>query len=123
MNHHALFQVTANGFLSFGRRASYFNPVLFPESSSYNYLVAPFWADHDIRSSGQISYEVHSSYTALLSYVSTYISQQMDTNFTGSWMLVADWNEAPKHGSSENRVSFPFITARTVSVSLNYECK
>jgi len=101
----SLAYVTANGFFSFGRRARYFNPVLFPESASYNYLVAPFWADHDIRSSGQISYEVHTNYTALVSYVSTYISQQMDTNFTGSWMLVADWNEAPKHGSTENRVS------------------
>jgi len=78
---------------------NFFNPVLFPESTSYSYLVALFWADHDPRPSGQISYEVHTSNTPVMSEVSTFVSLQQNINFVGTWMIVAEWNSVPEYGS------------------------
>ena len=92
--------------LSFGRNVDFFNPVLFPNSSSYHYVVAPFWADHDPRPTGQISYEVHNTSTELLSLVNRFIRQQTETNFEGLWMLVAEWNNVAEYGSTADRVSF-----------------
>ncbi len=47
-----ILQVVSNGFFSFGSRKVHFEPLIFPgpdTSSNYTYMVAPFWADHDIR--------------------------------------------------------------------------
>ncbi len=94
-----------NGLFSFGRSVTYFNPVLFPSSNEYSYLVAPFWADHDIRPFGSLSYEVHGQTTSLISQVGTLISEQENTLFNGTWMLVAEWNDAPEYGSTDETVS------------------
>ena len=59
----------------------------------------------DVRQSGQISYEVHSTFTELMSVVNNYIQQQEDEEFVGTWMMIADFKEAPHDGSMENRVS------------------
>lgn len=98
-------KVSSNGLFSFGRSVEFFSPVLFPNSSSYRYIIAPFWADHDPRPTGQISYEVHSSNTELLSVVNRFIRQQAATNFEGSWMLVAEWNNVAEYGFSADKVS------------------
>lgn len=58
----------------------------------------------DIRQSGQISYEVHSSVTGLMSLVNTFIQQQDDEDFVGTWMMVANFKETPQDGSIDNRV-------------------
>ena len=39
-----------------------------------------------------------------LDLVSSYVSRQHSTNFTGSWMLVAYWDRIPPYGSYD-RVS------------------
>jgi len=85
---------------------TYFNPILFPgHTTNYTYLVAPFWADHDTRPSGQVSYEVHQS-NALTSCVSQFISQQHMSNFTATWMLIAEWEDIQQYGSSADGVSY-----------------
>lgn len=65
------------------------------------YIVAPYWSDIDTRSTGSVSYEVHtnSSSLPLLHRVSKYIRQQQQNNFAGIWMLVAEWNSVPSQGN------------------------
>ena len=99
-------QVGTNGYFSFGTRQTVYSPSLFSPTSTPNYLVAPFWADIDTNVHGSISYEVHntsagSSSTALLNRVSTFISNQQSTQFSGTWMLVASWYQvSPVDGTS-----------------------
>ena len=93
-------QVSSNGFFSFDREASYNTPQLFSSSFTSAHLVAPFWSNNDISNRvGNISYEVHYSETSNSNYidlVSTFISQQEQVEFRGSWMLLAEWNRVPQ---------------------------
>ena len=103
-------QVGTNGYFSFGTRRTVYTPSRFSFTSTPNYLVAPFWADIDIRINGSISYEVHStsagsSSIALLNRVSTFISNQKNTQFSGNWMLVASWSQVPAYSGSSSIVS------------------
>ena len=101
---HFCIQLTSNGYFSFGREAHLFDPILFPESNFYNSLVAPYWVDHDIRLSGRISYEVHTTFTALMSYVNEFIQHRGHEDFIGRWMMIAEFKEAPQYDSRLNRV-------------------
>ena len=96
-----------NGIISFGAGWTAFNPQLFPTSNSVTrkaYVVAPFWSDNDLRLAGNITYQVHESMTNLVANVSAFISDTTGTNFSGTWMLVAQWNGAHPypHGSNPN---------------------
>lgn len=97
-------QVSTNGLLSFNRSFQSHTPHFFPLA---NYLVAPFWADIDITNGvGEVSYEVNDdSQSESLSWVSTYISQQQQINFTGTWMLLAKWKDVPKYLGDTSDVS------------------
>ncbi len=72
-----------------------FTPSLFPEELPFS--VAPFWADIDISSGGEIRYEVHTSAsnTSFLATVSSFITAETESVFMGEWMLVAEWREVP----------------------------
>ena len=83
---------------------SFFSPVLFPNSSTYSYIVAPFWADHDPRPAGQISYEIHDANSESLVVVNRFIRQQSGTAFEGSWMLLAHWDDIPEYRSDVDKV-------------------
>ena len=103
-------QVGTNGYFYFGPRQTVYTPSLFSSTSTPNYLVAPFWADIDITVHGSISYEVHStsagsSSIALLNRVSTFISNQQNTQFSGNWMLVASWSQVSAYSGSSSIVS------------------
>ena len=103
-----LFQISSNGYFSFDRRVSYSSPQLFTSSSPQNHIVAPYWANNDISNRvGNVSYEVHSSGASseVLDSVSTFISQQKLVQFSGSWMLLAEWNGVPQFGGSLTDVS------------------
>ncbi len=97
-------QVSTNGIISFGRPFPYHSPHLFPGTS---YLVAPFWTDNDItKGVGEVSYQVYDNcQSESLSWVSTYISQQQQLNFSGTWMLVAEWRDVPEYLRDTNIVS------------------
>jgi hypothetical protein len=91
-------QVSTNGILSFARPFPYHSPHLFPGTSFYNFLIAPFWSDNDIRRGiGEVSYWVHSGQSDSLTFVSTYISQQEQVKFNGTWMLAAEWRNVPEY--------------------------
>ena len=109
-------QVVTNGFFSFGRPVVYYEPLLFPGGSQYEYLVAPFWADIDIEynDGGEIFYQVQvhskgnsSASDELLDEVSAFISSDQQTAFSGSWMLVATWDSVEMYEDENDYVSSP----------------
>ena len=69
--------------------------------------MAPYWSDNDIRREGEVSYEIfekgRSSYDdVLLDRVNTYLTANMMTNFSGTFMILAEWRDVHPypHGSS-----------------------
>lgn len=109
-------QVSSNGLISFDRDLNAFSPVLFPNSTSYSYIVAPFWADHDTRLAGQVSYRMYNKSDNIIPVVSRFIRQQTETDFDGSWMLVAHWKDIPEHRSDGAKVSSVIIRWQTFSI-------
>lgn len=65
-------------------------PQSFP-SGQFTYVVAPFWADNDVRDEGQISYEIHTRGSSQLNRVNAFISSIENVSFNGTWMIVAEW--------------------------------
>ena len=65
-------------------------------------MVAPFWADIDIRIAGEVLYQVFnsSSHPELLEEVNAFISAGHGGPFAGQWMLVADWRHVAHRGGS-----------------------
>ena len=97
-------QVGTNGIISFGAPWRFFDPMPFPTNSLSTrdtYVVALFWNDHDMRLEGDIFYETHSALSGnptssnLLDYVSAFIRNRTQSarDFSGQWMLVAQWDE------------------------------
>ena len=76
-------------------------------------MVAPFWADHDTRPEGKISYEVHNANTGLISTVSNFVRQTQQNNFNGTWMLVAEWSDVLPFGST-SEVHWVFVNEVTI---------
>lgn len=95
--------------ISFGREWYFWSPSSFPTSNYWirnAYVVAPFWSDVDIRREGEVLYEVHQlgsnlQSNVMLGRVSGWISREVATNFSGSWMLVVQWDRVHPfpHGS------------------------
>ena len=100
--------------MAFNRSINFFSPVLFPNSTSYQYMVAPFWADHDPRPSGKISYKTYSNNSGILSTVNRFIRQQTSTSFAGTWMLLAKWKDIVEYGAEDDMVSrYIYFTSGT----------
>ena len=102
-----LLQVETNGLISFGAPIfDDFGPSLISE---YDFIVAPFWSDVDFGTGvGQIRYEVHTTSnvgSTFLSNVSQFIQEQINTSFTGQWMLLVEWEQVPQFGGSLDVVS------------------
>ena len=98
------FQINTNGIISVNQSFLHYQPQLFPNGSRY--LVAPFWADVDIRGEvGNISYQVSTGSPAL-DTVNTIISDEESITFTGHWMIVAEWDEVPAYPYLKSLVSF-----------------
>ena len=101
-------QVSTEGYFSFGDTTVYSVPQHFSPSSPFTYIVAPFWSNSDVSNRvGNISYEVHTRYHPpdLINLVSSFITQQQQVQFNGTWMLVARWNDVPQFGGSLTDVS------------------
>lgn len=80
------------------------SPVAFNGTDTLRYMIAPYWSDINTRSIGSVSYEVHSNQTSLLLLhkVSKFIRQKEQSQFSGTWMLVAEWNSVPSPGKYRN---------------------
>lgn len=88
------------------------NPTLFNASDEVEYLVAPYWSNINTRSSGSVSYITHTNKTSLslLHRVSKYIQQEEQNQFSGTWMLVAEWNNVPSPRMFSTNINYqPYI--------------
>ena len=118
-------QVGTNGYFTFDGFTGFF-PFLFNENVRLS-LVAPFFADIDIRRGGQIIYEVHTQSTssALFSEINLIIEQNLQTEFSGQWLLVATWDDVPPFDVSFQTNTFQgilvtdFITSYAIFI---YRC-
>ena len=59
--------------------------------------MAPYWADHDIRRGGNVFYETFEKGRSqnddlILSRVNDYLSRSKSSNFSGTFMILAEWN-------------------------------
>ena len=95
-------QVGTNGYFSFGEGITTSTPSLYPNGPTFT--VAPFWADNDIREEGEISYEVHSAGSPLISEVNSFIRDHQGVEFSGTWMVIAEWYQVYEYPYS---VLFP----------------
>ena len=96
-----------NGVIAFGEQFLVFAPEAFPGTSTvvyYGYLVAPFWADADLRMSGTILWETHElgqsdTSDAYLSQVSEFIENREDVSFAGNWMMLINYDQVPPYSA------------------------
>ena len=103
-----MLQVCTNGYFVFDYILTSYIPYLFTGFDTYS-LVAPFFTDIDISNGvGQIRYEIHTTATSeyLLSNVNKLINEHMGTEFSGEWLLIAEWRDAPAFGQSSDIVSY-----------------
>ncbi len=117
-----MFQVNENGVISFQLPYKYSLPDRFPTNfywTQQSKVVAPFWADNDIRKEGAVRYasycnitghpqcQTHEKGQAILDAVNTYIQRTQTGNdmFIGNWMLIAFWDHVhpSPHGDVNTR--------------------
>ena len=117
-------QVASNGHISFRTAYTHFNAELFPTTNTdiyWDFVVAPFWSDVDLRISGSASWEVHTTgqSQSLIDDVSSFINDNYDgaVDFSGSWMVITYWENVHPwpHG-------FGISNAYTESVRMNSFC-
>ena len=100
-------QVCSNGLISIGSTYFYYwYPSLFPTRYTgmrSSNVVAVFWNDHDHRSSGsRIVYKTYkpdqgAMARTKLDRVSTFVSEKIEEEFSGVWMMVAHWMDVPPY--------------------------
>lgn len=74
------------------------------------YVVAPFWSDVDVSHGyGGVFYCVFTDGDELDS-VSNFLTNQTGSGFSGTWMLVAQWNQVPLFAGSG--VSYKRVVSR-----------
>ena len=123
-----LAQIGTNGIVSFDQPVYSPTPVRFPSNRNdirNLFLVAPFWADIDIRDAGDIFYEVHTAFSSgdqdssdLMSQVDDYIQGETGQEFSGSWMLVVQWDMVHPWPHGESNPFFCFFLPGCDSVGL-----
>lgn len=111
-------QVNINGMITFGDIWPYWSPILFPVPSYYwqgriPSVIAPFWNNVDIQREGSVLYKIYSvgansKSDKLLDRVSRFVSAKDERafNFSGTWMLVVDWNSVPPYSQSSYHYYF-----------------
>lgn len=72
-------------------------------------MLAPFWSDVDnTLGNGEINYEVHTMASgntgsrSLLEQVSDFVYNYTGNDFSGTWMLVAEWKGVHQYPAEEN---------------------
>ena len=94
--------MTTNGYFSFDREMTSCCVTTFENVDSYNYIVAPFLADIDTSIKGEISYEIHTTNTSpeVISHYNKFVRSKDESEFTGTWMIIAEWKRVPLSGES-----------------------
>ncbi len=115
-----------NGAISFQVPFKYSLPNRYPTNfywTQQSKVVAPFWADNDIRKEGAVRYasycnitgkpdcQTHEEGQAILDEVNTYIQgTQADSDdiFIGNWILIAFWDHVhPSPHGDDNKRGIP----------------
>ena len=112
-------QVCTNGYISFGVAVPYIIYVGLFDKFFLTPLVAPYLIDIDyFIGVGKISYEVHTLTTSkpLLSKVNALINEHKETQFSGEWMLVAEWKDVLEFGFFDNVSFFIILNAFMYSI-------
>ena len=85
--------------ISFSRPFYYWYPYPFPGHYYLRrfYVVAPYWADHDIHKEGNVFYETFErgksqNDDSMLQRVNDYLRYKTGSNFSGTFMILAEWN-------------------------------
>ena len=87
--------------ISFSRPFYYWYPYPFPGHYYLRrfYVIAPYWADHDIRRRGNVFYETFERGNGqnddlVLRRVNDYLrsTDMAPSNFSGTFMILAEWN-------------------------------
>ena len=120
-----LLQVNTNGAISFQVELRQFIPSSFPLGDDRR-LLAPFWADVDIRNGGDVWYR-ESTDKALLERATkdvtyTFVGQQH--RFRATWLFITTWHnvssfEAQNHGLKK----VPFQNSFVVFCYLGRLCR
>ena len=100
-------QVTTNGYFAFDREMSSCCITSFDSVDSYNYIVAPFLSDIDTSTTGEISYEIHTTNNSpeVISRYNEFVRSKDESKFIGTWMIIAEWKRVPLSGASLEMVS------------------
>ena len=113
--------MATNGIISFGVEFPHFSASLFPTESVatyFDFAVAPYWADHDARLHGAVSWEMYSTgdnseTNAIIGNINTFVNENAPngTGFVGNFVFVGNWREMHPYpaGASETQAE-PFLT-------------
>ena len=106
-------QVSSNGYISMGV------PPLstFPTIPKTNNIVSPYGAHIDTSLAGRVRYMPFTSNNSQLTRVSTFIESQTGFSFSGTTMMVAEWDHVAKYGGPSVR------TISSLMISNNNKCK
>ena len=94
-------QIISNGLISFGSKFTSYIPQSFP--IPYN-VIAPYWADIDLRNKGVVRYATvtrsHPTLSCLLDQTNDLIEELENVEFNATWVLVARWIDVCPFGDS-----------------------
>ena len=100
-------QVNDNGFISLNRPYNFHFPLPLPLNGTQQneQIIAPYWADVDIRGAGRIYYR-QTSDTNLLARATNEIRQRfpMSQNTTITNLLIATWSEVGYYYRNSDKV-------------------
>ena len=111
--------MSTNGIISFGVEFPHFSPSYFPTVSAstyFDYAVAPYWADHDARLHGTVSWEQYSTEEStetddIIARVNEFINTNTEeTNFAGNFAFVGNWREMHPYPAGASQLqAAPFL--------------
>ena len=108
-----IIQISSNGLLSFGSSYPDYNPTSFPLSSEV-VVVAPFWDDIGLTSTGIVEYGVITSRNNpnIINIVETFLELNQSVKLELDWVLVVKWMNV-----------CPYQNGRCVEVIVGYFIK
>ena len=99
-----LFQVNANGVISFRHQFSNFRTENFPFRGI---LIAPYWADVDLHINGRVFYQSTKD-EQLLNEIGANIRNVYSGDFSPSLLFIATWSRVARFGGLSTVVSLSF---------------
>ena len=100
-----IFKVNTNGAVSFLREISQYKPDSFPLNDNRR-MIAPFWADVDIRRGGQVFYREtrdRNILTRVTNEIRTLFVNQR--RFSARWVMVVTWLDVAHFSSPRTSIN------------------